>query len=207
MFSIRLFRSHYTGSTVLTKTHSSLVRVGPTLTRELWIFVSILKKKMIVLRPDCIVLSLTHWRRVTHICVSKLTFIGSDNGLSPGRRQAVIWTNDGILLTGPLGTKFSEILIEIYTFSFKKMHVKMSSRRWQPFCLGLNMLTHIHIELTATYYTPRTTKLLEGRIFISLRPSVRPSRIPCPLCSAYSSAWIHFIFIHLIKLLQKVCHV
>ena len=33
---------------------------------------------------------LTHWGRVTHICVSKLTIIGSDNGLSPGRRQAII---------------------------------------------------------------------------------------------------------------------
>ena len=70
---------------------------------------------------------LTHWGRVTHICVSKLTIIGSDNGLSPGRRQAIIWTNDGIVLIGPLRTNFSEILIEIYTFSFKKMHFKMSS--------------------------------------------------------------------------------
>ena len=59
---------------------------------------------------------LTHWGRVTHICVSKLTTIGSDNGLSPGRRQAIIWTNAGILLIGPLGTNFSENLIEIYTF-------------------------------------------------------------------------------------------
>ena len=48
-----------------------------------------------------------------HICINKLTIIGSDNGLSPGRRQAIIWTNDGILLIGPLGTNFSEILIEI----------------------------------------------------------------------------------------------
>ena len=29
---------------------------------------------------------LTHWGRVTYICVSKLTIIGSDNGLSPGVR-------------------------------------------------------------------------------------------------------------------------
>ena len=28
---------------------------------------------------------LTHWGRVTHICVIDLTIIGSDNGLSPGR--------------------------------------------------------------------------------------------------------------------------
>ena len=58
-----------------------------------------------------------------YICVNKLTTIGSDNGLVPGRRQAIIWTNAGILLIGPLGTNFSEILIEIHTFSFKKMHL------------------------------------------------------------------------------------
>ena len=46
-----------------------------------------------------------------HICVSDLTIIGSDNGLSPGRRHAIIRTNAGILLTRPLGTNFSEILI------------------------------------------------------------------------------------------------
>ena len=62
-----------------------------------------------------------------HMCVSKLTVIGSDNGLSPGRRQAIIWTNDGILLIRPSGANFSEILIKIYTFLFKKMHLKMSS--------------------------------------------------------------------------------
>ena len=84
--------------------------------------------------------ALTHWGRVTHICVSKLTIIGSDNGLSPGRGQAIIWTNAGILLIGPLGTNFSEILIGIQTFSFKKMHLKMSSAKWRPFSLGLDVL-------------------------------------------------------------------
>ena len=74
---------------------------------------------------ECIFL--THWGRVTHICISKLTIIGSDNGLSPDRRQAIIWTNAGLLLIGPLGTNFSEILIEILTFSFKKMCLKVSS--------------------------------------------------------------------------------
>ena len=90
--------------------------------------------------------ALTHWGRVTHICVSKLTIIVSDNGLSPGRRQAIIWTSAGILLTGPLGTNFSEILIEIITFSFKKMRLKVSSAKWRPCCLGLNVLN------TGTYY-------------------------------------------------------
>ena len=85
-------------------------------------------------------LNLTHWGRVTHICVGNLTIIGSDNGLSPDRRQAIIWTNTGILLIGPLGTNFSEILIGIQTFSFKKINLKMSSAKWRPFCLGLNVL-------------------------------------------------------------------
>ena len=77
--------------------------------------------------------NLTHWGRVTHICVSKLTIIGSDNGFSPHRRQAIIWTNAGISLIGPLGTNSSEILIEILTFSFKKMRMKVSSAKWRPF--------------------------------------------------------------------------
>ena len=83
---------------------------------------------------------LTHWGRATHICAGKLTIIGSDNGLSPGRRQAIIWTNVGILLIGPLRTNLSEILIGIQTFSFRKMHLKISSATWRPFCLGLNEL-------------------------------------------------------------------
>ena len=83
---------------------------------------------------------LTHWGRVTHICVSKQTIIGSDNGLSPGRRQAIIWTNAGILLIGTLGTNFSQILFEIRIFSFKKMGLKVSSAKWRPCCLGLNVL-------------------------------------------------------------------
>ena len=83
---------------------------------------------------------LTHWGRVTHICFSKLTIIGSDNGLSPGRRQAIIWTNAVILLIRTLGTNFSEILDEIHSFSFSKMHLKMSSAKWRLFGLGLNEL-------------------------------------------------------------------
>ena len=78
---------------------------------------------------------------MTLICVINLTIIGSYNGLSPGRRQAIIWTKAGILLIGPLETNFSEILIEIHTFAFKKMQLKTSSGKWRPFCLGLNVLS------------------------------------------------------------------
>ena len=79
---------------------------------------------------------------MTHICVGNLTIIASNNYLSPGRLQAIIWTNAGLLLIGPLGTNFSEILIEIITFSFKKMSLKVSSAKWRPFCLGLNVSKH-----------------------------------------------------------------
>ena len=84
--------------------------------------------------------TLTHWGRVTHICISKLTIIGSYNGLSPGRYQAIIWTNAGILLIGPLRINFSEILIKIHTFWFKKMRLKISSAKWRASCLSPNVL-------------------------------------------------------------------
>ena len=83
---------------------------------------------------------LTHWGRGTPICIYKLTIIGSDNGLSPGEHQAITWTNVGILLIGPLGTSISELLSGIQTFSSQKMHLKMSSAKWRPFCSGLNVL-------------------------------------------------------------------
>ena len=84
---------------------------------------------------------LTYWGRVTHLCVSKLTSIASDNGLSPGRRQAIIWNNAGILLIGPLGTNCSEILIEIQTFSLKKISLKISSAKCRPFRPGFSVLS------------------------------------------------------------------
>ena len=77
---------------------------------------------------------------VTHIPVSKLTITDSVNGLLPGQCQAIIWTNAGLLLIGPLGTNFSEIVIQIHTFSLKKMHLKLSSGKWRPFCLALDVL-------------------------------------------------------------------
>ena len=87
--------------------------------------------------------SLTHWGRVTHICVGNLIINGSDNGLSPGRRQPIIWTNAGILLIGRLGSNFNEILSKILTF--KKIRLNVLSAKWRPFCLGLNLcldMTH-----------------------------------------------------------------
>ena len=58
-------------------------------------------------------------------------FHSAKNG-RPGRRQAIIWTNAGILLIEALETNFSVIGIEIIAFSFKKMRLKVSSVKWRP---------------------------------------------------------------------------
>ena len=91
---------------------------------------------------------LTHWCQVTHICIDDLTITGSDNGLSSDPRQAITWTNARILLIGPLGTNFSEILIKIQTFSFRKMHLKTSSVKRRPFCFSLNVLRINDVNIT-----------------------------------------------------------
>ena len=115
-------------------------------------------------------MSLTHWGRVTHICVGNLTIIGPGNGLSPVRRQAIIWTNAGILLIGPWGTNFSEILIGIQTLSFKKMHLKMPSAKWRPCCLGLNVLTleSITILLVLVHFSRDKRVVMKQVIFLIL---------------------------------------
>ena len=71
----------------------------------------------------CQTVILTHWGRVTHKYYGKLTIISP--GLSP---------------IGPLGTNFSEIVIEIYIFSFKNMYLNKPSGKCRPFCLDLNVL-------------------------------------------------------------------
>ena len=77
---------------------------------------------------------------LTKMWVFPTTIIASDNGLSPAQRQTIIWTNAGILVIGPLGINFSKILIAIQTFSFKKMHLKISCAKKRLFRLGLNVL-------------------------------------------------------------------
>ena len=83
---------------------------------------------------------LTHWGRVTHICVSKLTSVGSDNGLLPGRHQAIIWTNAGTLLIGLLGSNFSENpYIFIQENAFENGIWKMTSILTRPQCVKAMM--------------------------------------------------------------------
>ena len=68
--------------------------------------------------------ALTHWGRVTHICVGRITISGSDNGLSPGRRQAIIWTNAGILLIRCLGTGLGS-----NTYLYLQIQIQIQIRR------------------------------------------------------------------------------
>ena len=95
---------------------------------------------------------LAQWGRVTHICVGYLTIIGSDNGLSPNRRQAIIWTNAGLLFVDLLGTNFSDILIEINTFSVKKTDLKMSSTKWRIFRPGINVISRVSRQVVQSHH-------------------------------------------------------
>ena len=122
-----------------------------------------IKQKWTVVSFRYIARFLTYWGRMTHICVGKLTIIGSDNGLSPERRQAIIRTNAVILLIRPLGTNFSEILIEIQTFSFKKMHLKISSAKGRPFCLGLNVLIHWFLMMPKWHPPGTVSSLVQAK--------------------------------------------
>ena len=101
---------------------------------------TVCKKQTCIDQKKAITNTLTHWGRMTHICVRDITIIGSNNGLSPERRQAIIWTKAVLLLTGPLGTNFSQIVIKIQMFSFKDMQLKMSSEKcWlqsRPQCVN-----------------------------------------------------------------------
>ena len=72
--------------------------------------------------------------RLSDAYMCNLNTIGSDNGLWPGRHQAIIWTNAWMLLIGPVETHALKSYIKIHTFSLKKMFLKMSSVKWQPFC-------------------------------------------------------------------------
>ena len=94
----------------------------------------------------------THWGRMVHIRVTELTIIGADNGLSPSRRQPIFWTNAGILLIGPPKNKLQWNLNRNSYISIKKIHLKMSSGKWRPFCLGLNVLSHGYFTYILTCF-------------------------------------------------------
>ena len=80
---------------------------------------------------------------------SKLIIISSDNGLSPGRRQAIIWPNDGLVLNGPLGKKlqlnfYINANICIQEIAFENVTCQMVA-----ICLEPNVLTHWDLDKMA----------------------------------------------------------
>ena len=109
-------------------------------------------------RPFCLGINvlLTQWGRVTHVCVSKLTIIGSDNDLSPERHQAIIWISAGILLIEQTSVESQS---EFYYFHYTKCienvvcghfvimltwEHRKSQRTWYIWCL----MTHFNIPST-----------------------------------------------------------
>ena len=69
------------------------------------------------------------------------TSIGSEDGLSPIKRQAIIWNNAGISLIGPMETNFNETK---FIHLFKKIHLKC--------CLenGIHICTWQHQAMSTT---------------------------------------------------------
>ena len=56
------------------------------------------------------------------------------------RYQVITWNNTDMLAIASLGTKRNENCINVQKFSFIKMHLKVSSSKWRPFCTGPNVL-------------------------------------------------------------------
>ena len=77
---------------------------------------------------------------MTHICIDNLTIIGTDNGLSPGWRQAIIWTSTGILLIGTLGTNF------IQGKAFEIVICEMAAILSGPQCVNAAWIQVIHLS-------------------------------------------------------------
>ena len=125
---------------------------------------------------------LTHWGRVKHLCVSKLTIIGSDNGLSPGRRQAIVWTIAWILLIGPLGTNFSEISKFIHFHFqgnvFENVVWKMAAILSRPQCVDIT--THTVMQCMGTVITYVIYGSMCDMYFHSLDSftGIRPNTVP-----------------------------
>ena len=77
---------------------------------------------------------LTYAKQHKYMSLNQTT-IGSDNGLSPVRCQAILWTHaDSLSLSNePLATNLSEISMKMNMFAFKKMYFKMPCAKWWPF--------------------------------------------------------------------------
>ena len=126
-----------------------------------WCFRSEISIHILIL--DCLLIS-THWGRVTHICVSKLTIIGSDNGLSPERRQAIIWTKAGNIVDLTLRNKLQwngnrNSYIFIQENPFENVVWKMAAILSRPQCVKIPSPSSL--KPAVMIQSVMTTKLLE----------------------------------------------
>ena len=97
-----------------------------------------------------------------------------------GRRRTIIWSNAGLLLIGSLGTNFSELLFAIQTFSLKKIRLQVSFAKWQPFCLGLNVLTLLFyrvMEWILWMYWQQWLCYKEVHLCCSTGPALQPVQL------------------------------
>ena len=121
--------------------------------------------------------------------------IGSGNGLSPVRRQAITWTNADLLPIRPLGINFSEIQIKIQNFSFMKIYLKISSAKWQPFCAGWDELNKsvgtLMCNITLMSQRPPTDLGL-GEGHTELTRSLSGIRMLCAKCTPSGNMWCVF---------------
>ena len=143
---------------------------------------------------------------MTHICVRKLTIIGSDNGLSPGWRQAIIWTNAGMLMV-PLGAKFSEILVEILTFSLKKCGLMCRLRSGGHFVsvsIGLNIEKY-PIVIRLIQICSALYQFIYGNIFalLAIRAGYSPVPGEFPAQRPVTRSFVIFFDLRLNKRLSK----
>ena len=143
-----------------------------------------------------------------HIYVNTITIIESDNGSSPGRRQAIIWTSAAILLIEHLGTNFNEIVIEILIFSFKKMHLKRSSAKWWPFRHILNvsnmllLMPKCHVRNCWSLYPPYPKD--RGMLWFYVEAARRPPPAACNGVNAITQKPLDGLFSNLVYTLVVI---
>ena len=120
--------------------------------------------------------------------VKHLSIHANVNSLRPSdayyfRRWLIAWTGPSHypnhcwnIVNWTLKINFSEIVIKIHTFSFKKIHLKVSSGKWRPLCLDLSVWKPIHVQheapsiflLILRYLLPSPTDCLYHTLIIDV---------------------------------------
>ena len=135
-------------------------------------------KWLLTIAHTCIgrALSSTHSDRVMHICVRKLTIIRSDNGLSPGRHQAINWTNVGTLSIGQV----EQTSVKSYRNSYIFIHK--------------NVLENVVRKLATVLPRPRCVKPLLGSVIYTLKYFYDSSSLRCHAKILHNNKHFHTAF-------------